>query len=91
MPIFWKSFFGSFFGKIAAVVFVAVCIAIGFGPDEWAKFLLTDFPKFFTPRMAQTLFIILGIFTFIGLASNHISSLFNALRTYVAKIFCDIE
>lgn len=32
-------FLSSFFGKLLAALFIAVCIALGFGPDEWAGLL----------------------------------------------------
>jgi hypothetical protein len=43
----WRTFIGSFFGKIAAVVFVAVCLALGFGPDKWAAMVLAVNPVWY--------------------------------------------
>jgi hypothetical protein len=35
---FTKAFAGGFFGKLAGALFIAICVAFGFGPDKWVKF-----------------------------------------------------
>jgi hypothetical protein len=42
MRPFLQSAAGAFVGKILAAIFIAVCVAVGFGPDAWATFLLGD-------------------------------------------------
>jgi hypothetical protein len=62
--IFTKAFAGVFFGKLAATLFIAICLALGFGPDEWAKFIVTGLPIWVTPGLAQAVFLILAALTF---------------------------
>ncbi len=90
MPTFWKSFFGSFLGKITSVLFITVCMAIGFGPDEWAKYLLNDLPVHFNPRAAQILLLILGAITLFFLSSRLLSSLFTSFKKKVIDFLSDI-
>jgi hypothetical protein len=62
--IFTKAFAGGFFGKLAETLFIAVCLALGFGPDEWAKFIMTGLPIGVTPVLAQAVFLTLAALTF---------------------------
>jgi len=41
-----------------------VCLALGFGPDEWAKFIMTGLPIEVTPALAQAVFLTLAALTF---------------------------
>jgi hypothetical protein len=43
----WRTFIGSFFGKIAAAIFVSACLALGFGPDRWAAMILAVNPVWY--------------------------------------------
>lgn len=67
MGTFWKAFFGGFFGKVFASLFLAACLLLGFGPDEWAKFVIQDLPWWFTPDIARHILIFLGLMTVIYL------------------------
>jgi len=62
--IFAKALAGGFFGKLAGGVFMAVCLAFGFGPDKWAKFIVTGLPIWVTPVLAQAVFLTLATLTF---------------------------
>jgi hypothetical protein len=46
MKRFYLAIAGSFIGKILAVLAVSICIAIGFGPDKWASWILDATPGF---------------------------------------------
>jgi hypothetical protein len=64
--VFAKAFAGGFFGKLAGALFIAICLALGFGPDKWAKFIVTGFPTWVTPGLAQAAFVTLAMITFIA-------------------------
>ena len=61
--MFWKAFLGGFLGKLVAGIFIAICLARGFGPDEWVEFMITNLPSWITPTAAQIVFVGLGITT----------------------------
>lgn len=48
-------------------MFVVAAAAIGFGPEEWIKWLLTDATQFFTPSLVRWALIILGGLTFLAI------------------------
>jgi len=60
---FAKAFAGGFIGKLAGALFIAMCLFLGFGPDEWAKFIVTGFPIWVTPVVAQAVFLTLAALT----------------------------
>ena len=62
---FWKAFFGAAIGKVVIVVFIAICALLGFGPETWAAYMVTEFPLWVTPTVAQTAFIALGFSAFL--------------------------
>jgi hypothetical protein len=66
--IFARAFAGGFFGKLAAAVLLAICVLLGFGPNEWAKFIMTGLPTWVTPGRAQVVFITLAAVTFVALS-----------------------
>jgi hypothetical protein len=61
MRTFFTAFAGGFIGKIAATLFVAVCLVLGFGPDKWAAYLVS----WISPELAQLAFLALGFITFV--------------------------
>lgn len=63
MGIFKQAFWGVFFGKIAAAFFLAICLLLRFGPEEWAKFMIQDLPTWITPGIARTAFLLMGVIT----------------------------
>jgi len=58
-----KAFAGAFLGKIVAALFVAVCVALGFGPDKWAAMMLGAEPGL----LARALFLLLAALTLVTL------------------------
>lgn len=54
-----RIFLSSFFGKLVAVLFIAVCIGLGFGPDEWAKLLI---------GLESSIWLLIARASFIGVA-----------------------
>ncbi len=66
--VFAKSFAAGFFGKLAGALFIAICLGLGFGPDKWAKFIMTGLPSWVTPGRAQAVFLTLAALTFVALA-----------------------
>jgi hypothetical protein len=42
-----RAFLGTFFGKLAAAIFLAACVALGIGPDWWAKEILAVQPVWY--------------------------------------------
>ncbi len=65
--VFAKAFAGGFLGKLAGTLFIAICLFLGFGPDKWAKFIVSEFPTWVTPGLAQAAFLTLAAITFIAL------------------------
>jgi hypothetical protein len=57
-----------------AVFFIAICGALGFGPDEWASFMITGLPHWVTPELARLVFVSLGFSVFVVLAWTIIQS-----------------
>lgn len=68
MRIFATAFAGGFFGKLAAALFIGVCAVLGFGPEEWASYLLQGLPGVVSPRAAQWGFLALA-----GLVALHMA------------------
>ena len=66
--MFWRVLFGSLLGRVLGALVIAICLALGFGPDKWAAFIITGFPHWVTPGLAQEAFLILGVTT-LGLIS----------------------
>ena len=58
MSTFWKAFLG---GRVVAVIFILVCVTFGFGPDEFAKYMVSGLPNWISPEIAQVVFIVLGL------------------------------
>lgn len=69
MSGFFQNFWGAFLGKVAAAIFIAACIALGVGPDEWAEFMIQNLPIWITPSIAQRTFIVLGLIVIFFIAS----------------------
>jgi hypothetical protein len=63
MTVYWKAFLGALAGKLFATLFIAICLLLGFGPDQWAEFMIEGLPTWITPAIAQSVFLILGILT----------------------------
>jgi hypothetical protein len=61
MEVFLKAMSGAFLGRLAAAGFIAVCIAMGVGPDKWAAFVVSGLP--ITPTEAR---IVFGIIALLG-------------------------
>lgn len=54
-----KTFIASFVGRLAAALFIAICVFLGFGPKEWAAFVISG-RQWVTPAVAQWAFLGLG-------------------------------
>ena len=52
---------GGFVGKVLGTLVVAICLALGVGPDEWADFIITGLPHWVTPVLARTVFLVLAV------------------------------
>jgi len=59
--VFARALAGSLVGKIIAGLFVAVCIALGFGPEKWAAFMIAELPLWITPTVARFAFVFLAV------------------------------
>jgi hypothetical protein len=58
-----RIFTAAFLGKVAAALFIAVCIALGFGPTEWAAMILGTDPTL----LARAGFLFLALLAAVGL------------------------
>lgn len=87
MSVFWKAVFG----KIVAAVFLAICAILGYGPVEWAEYLITNGPTWLTPKLAQFGFSTLAFITLIALLWNTLPSLISASKLWLNRVFSDIE
>jgi hypothetical protein len=61
----WRAFIGTFFGKMAAAAFIAVCAALGLGPDWWATMILAIHPVWYV-RAALILVALVTAATIFG-------------------------
>jgi len=62
----WRIFFSAFLGRIVGSLFVGICIVLGFGPTQWAEFLISGLPVFITPGIARLgLLLIASIVVFL--------------------------
>jgi hypothetical protein len=87
-----KAFVAGFLGKLAGALFIAICLALGFGPDRWAKFIVTGFPTWVTPGLAQAVFATLAAITFISLTWSPWMRLAGLLwRRPNLPTFCSLE
>jgi hypothetical protein len=67
MSLLWRVFTAAALGKIFGSFFVAICIALGFGPDRWAEFMIADMPIFITPGVARLVFLLLASLTMLSI------------------------
>jgi hypothetical protein len=81
-----STFFKSFFGKIIATLFIAICAALGFGPEILANYLITNAPNWVTPRIAQYSFLTLGSLAFTIISWNKIAHLIAVLSQRLENI-----
>jgi hypothetical protein len=63
----WRIILFAFVGKILASLFVAVCVVLGFGPTQWAEFLISGMPIFITPGIARLVFLLFASLTLASL------------------------
>jgi hypothetical protein len=63
MGPFWRGAAGGFAGKLLGSVFIACCALLGFGPEQWAAFMIAGLPHWFTPSLARAIFILFGMVT----------------------------
>jgi hypothetical protein len=67
MKRFFLAIAGSFIGKILAGLVLSICIAIGFGPDRWASWILEITPELIpTFRWLFRIVAILGMLLIAG-------------------------
>jgi hypothetical protein len=57
MPALRQIWFG-FVGNIISALFVAICVALGFGPTERAEFLISGTPLLLTAGVARLAFLL---------------------------------
>ena len=66
MPQFLKSLTDSFIGKVLGALFIAICFALGVGPDKWANFMIQNLPIWITPNVARASFLGFGLLTLLA-------------------------
>lgn len=86
-----KSFFGSFFGRIVGSLFIAICALLGFGPNEWAEYIIVGLPVWVTPTIAQYAFIALGVLVLASLIWKYPIIIWNWVKNTFHNAFCKIE
>lgn len=52
-----RIFISAFSGKIVAAIFLAACVMLGFGPEEWINWFLSGFSNYITPGIARGAFL----------------------------------
>jgi hypothetical protein len=55
-----RTFWMAFFGRLAATAFVALCGLLGFGPDEWVRFVIPGPDTSISLIAARVVFLLLG-------------------------------
>ena len=59
-----RAFIGTLLGKIAAAAFIAVCTALGLGPDWWATMILAIQPVWYVRALLILLALVTAAVTF---------------------------
>jgi hypothetical protein len=88
--------FTSFIINIAATLFVAVCTALGVGPEKWAAFLLAGMPFLISPGILRLAFLLLASLILFALYWRRINVFASSLsrnkaftlRSATVFIFC---
>jgi hypothetical protein len=87
MRTFFLAFFGSFFGKIVAAIFIVICVSLGFGPHEWVETIIRlvyQLPNTETSNLilfgTRVLFLALGILD-LSLFANYLLNLHKTTDT----------
>jgi len=70
----------AFFGKLMAALFIAVCIAMGIGPEKWAAFVVSGLGDWATPFGARIAFLVLAIVTLVTVFGPWLLSLRGGAR-----------
>jgi hypothetical protein len=68
----WRQISWGFVSNILSVLFVAICVALGFGPTEWAEFLVAGMPIFVTTGIVRLILLLLASVTLASLLWNKI-------------------
>jgi hypothetical protein len=63
----WRTVVSTFIGRILAALFIAICIALGFGPNKWAVFLISGMPVLITPGVVRLVFLLFASATLAAL------------------------
>ena len=92
----FSQIFTSFIINVAAALFIAVCTALGVGPEKWAAFLLAGMPFLISPGILRLAFLLLASLTLFALywrpinifASTFSRSRAFTLRSAAVLIFC---
>jgi hypothetical protein len=66
----WRVFTLAFLGRVAGSLFVSFCVALGFGPDEWTRYLMSGLPAVIviTPGIVRLVFLVLASLTLFALS-----------------------
>jgi hypothetical protein len=88
--------FASFAINIAAMLFAAICTALGFGPDRWAAFLVAGMPFLITPGALRLAFLLSASLTLFAAYWRPITAFSStlsytksvSLRAVTVLVFC---
>lgn len=84
----WRIFVSAALGRIVGSLFVGICIALGFGPTQWAQFLIAGMPYFITPGVARLVFLLLASATLLSLLWNWVLSSQAVVRVMSTIVVC---
>jgi hypothetical protein len=91
MGPFWRAMAGGFVGKILGALFIAICLALGFGPTEWASFMIAELPTWVTPTAARMAFLSLAAITAFAFAWPVVRARWPSQRSTLRKYYTVAE
>jgi hypothetical protein len=49
----WRQIVYGFIGNFIFALFAAICAVLGFGPNQWAEYLISGMPLLITPQVLR--------------------------------------
>jgi hypothetical protein len=86
--VVWRIFLSAFLGKVFGSLFIAICIAFGFGPQQWAEYLIAGMPVFITPGVVRLAFLLLASITLASMLRESIALASRPKKWILIAIVC---
>jgi hypothetical protein len=84
----WRQIGYGFIGNFIFALFAAICAVLGFGPNQWAEYLISGMPLLITPQVLRLIFLLLASLSLARLLGEAIISSGRAKRTLFIGVTC---